>query len=101
MITWPCLSLIDAISRSCPAQRNGHDSCWPAAGQWSIGVFLWSGGRIRWNRERFGIEKDHCLDALCVGELVGVERPAARILVIRAHGRGSYQRTNAGFPEAL
>src|SRR6266851_3291605 len=24
----------------------------------------WSGGRTRWNRERFGLEKAHCVDAL-------------------------------------
>jgi hypothetical protein len=61
----------------------------------------WSGGRTRWNRERFGVQKDHCLDALCVGELIGVECATARVLVIRAQGRGSYQRTNvngSGFP---
>ena len=64
-------------------------------------IGTWSGGRTRWNRDRFGIEKDHCLDALCVGDLAGVVRPPSRILVIRAQGRGSYQRTNvdgAGFP---
>ncbi|HEY6409537.1 MAG TPA: RNA-guided endonuclease IscB [Ktedonobacteraceae bacterium] len=61
----------------------------------------WSGGRTRWNRDRFGIEKDHCLDALCVGEIVGVRLSAYRRLSIRAQGRGSYQRTNvdgSGFP---
>jgi hypothetical protein len=61
----------------------------------------WSGGRTRWNRERFGIEKEHCLDALCVGDLAGVGRLPSRILVIHARGRGSYQRTNvdgSGFP---
>ncbi len=26
-------------------------------------IITWSGGRTRWNRDRFGIEKDHCLDA--------------------------------------
>ncbi len=61
----------------------------------------WSGGRTRWNRDRFGIEKDHCLDALCVGELAGVELPALCILTIHTQGRGSHQRTNVdavGFP---
>ena len=64
-------------------------------------IGIWSGGRTRWNRDRFGIEKDHCLDALCVGDLAGVGRPPASILIIRAQGRGSYQRTNvdgSGFP---
>src|SRR6266581_3790212 len=61
----------------------------------------WSGGRTRWNRDRFGIKKSHCFDALCVGELTGVRLPALRPLVIIAQGRGRYQRTNvdaAGFP---
>ncbi len=61
----------------------------------------WSGGRTRWNRDRFGIEKDHCLDALCVGEMAGVRLSACRLLIIRAQGRGRYQRTNvdsSGFP---
>jgi len=61
----------------------------------------WSGGRTRWNRDRFGIKKAHGLDALCVGELAGVRLPALRPLVIIAQGRGRYQRTNvdaAGFP---
>jgi 5-methylcytosine-specific restriction endonuclease McrA len=64
-------------------------------------IGTWSGGRTRWNRDRFGIEKDHCLDALCVGDLAGVGRPPSHILIIRAQGRGSYQRTNvdgSGFP---
>ncbi len=62
---------------------------------------IWSGGRTRWNRSRFGVEKTHALDALCVGELAGVRMPPMRKLAIRAQGRGSYQRTNvdgSGFP---
>jgi len=69
--------------------------------QVGLPIGTWSGGRTRLNRARFGIEKDHCLDALCVGELVGVELPAFCILPIRAQGRGSHQRTNvdaSGFP---
>lgn len=64
-------------------------------------IGTWSGGRTRWNRDRFGIQKAHCLDALCVGELARVHVPALRTLVITAQGRGRYQRTNvdaAGFP---
>ena len=64
-------------------------------------VRTWSGGRTRWSRERFGIHKAHCLDALCVGDLAGVHVPALRPLSITAQGRGSYQRTNvdaSGFP---
>ncbi len=72
-----------------------------ALGVVGVPIGTWSGGRTRWNRERFGIEKAHCLDALCVGEVAGVHVPVARTLSISAQGRGSYQRTNvdeSGFP---
>lgn len=64
-------------------------------------IGTWTGGRTRWNRDRFGIEKHHCLDALCVGDLAGVETGRSRTLLITAQGRGLYQRTNvdaSGFP---
>jgi 5-methylcytosine-specific restriction endonuclease McrA len=67
----------------------------------SVPISTWSGGRTRWNRERFGIEKAHALDALCVGDVAGVRVPISYTLVISAQGRGSYQRTNvdaSGFP---
>jgi hypothetical protein len=57
-------------------------------------IGTWSGGRTRWNRDRFGIKKAHCLDALCVGEIACVRLPAWRTLSITAQGRGSYRRTN-------
>src|SRR5258708_31076793 len=40
--------------------------------------------RSRWNRDRFGIEKAHCLDALCVGDVAGVHVPVSRTLSIRS-----------------
>jgi 5-methylcytosine-specific restriction endonuclease McrA len=61
----------------------------------------WSGGLTRWNRERFGLPKTHALDALCVGDVAGVDPGGGRTLLIEAVGRGQYQRTNvdgAGFP---
>jgi hypothetical protein len=69
----------------------------------AVGVPMgtWTGGRTRWNRERFGLEKSHCHDALAVGNLAGVSRGKLRVLSIRAMGRGSYRRTNvdeSGFP---
>ena len=57
-----------------------------------------------WSGDRFGVQKAHCLDALCVGELAGVGLPALRPLVITARGRGRYQRTNvdaSGFPRGF
>lgn len=63
-----------------------------------------SGGRTKWNRERFGIPKSHCHDAACVGHVDAVfgwrQHP---ILRIKAVGRGRYQRTiltRYGFPRA-
>jgi hypothetical protein len=41
-------------------------------------VGTWSGGRTLWNRDRFGLEKSHALDALAVGTLAGVERGRQR-----------------------
>ena len=70
-------------------------------GALGLPVGTWSGGRTRWNRERFGLGKSHCLDALCVGELARVSRGKLRVLHISATGRGSHCRTNvdaSGFP---
>ncbi len=60
-----------------------------------------SGGKTKWNRERFGIPKGHALDAACVGDVAGVHGWKRTILAVKATGRGTYQRTivNAyGFP---
>lgn len=61
----------------------------------------WSGGRTRWNRERFHIPKAHCLDALCVGQLAGARADRLKTHQMKATGRGQYCRTNvddSGFP---
>jgi 5-methylcytosine-specific restriction endonuclease McrA len=63
----------------------------------------WSGGRTRWNRARFGVEKTHALDALAVGQLAGVQRGPVTTLHITAIGRGQHCRTlwdRYGFPRA-
>ena len=60
-----------------------------------------TGGRTKWNRNRFNIPKTHALDAVCVGEVVAVTGWQKPTLSIKSTGRGSYQRTrlNAyGFP---
>ena len=60
-----------------------------------------SGGQTKWNRSRFNSPKTHALDALCVGKVEGVTRWSLPTLVIKATGRGSYQRTRVtsdGFP---
>ena len=60
-----------------------------------------SGGRTKWNRTRFEVPKTHALDALCVGNVEGVTGWSLPTLVVKATGRGSYQRTRLtayGFP---
>lgn len=60
-----------------------------------------SGDQTKFNRVRLGIEKDHCLDAACVGaidQVFGADKP---VLHIKCTGRGQYQRTKPdrfGFP---
>jgi 5-methylcytosine-specific restriction endonuclease McrA len=64
-------------------------------------IGTWSGGRTRFNRARFGIEKTHALDALCVGDLAGVVKGSLKTLSIQAMGRGDHCRTlwtESGFP---
>jgi 5-methylcytosine-specific restriction endonuclease McrA len=70
-------------------------------GALGLPIGTWTGGRTRWNRARCGIEKTHALDALCVGEVAGVQAGHHRTLLITAKGRGQYRRTNVdahGFP---
>jgi 5-methylcytosine-specific restriction endonuclease McrA len=60
-----------------------------------------TGGRTKWNRSRFGIPKTHALDAVCVGAVESVSCWQKPTLVIKATGRGCYQRTRLtanGFP---
>ncbi len=67
-------------------------------------IGTWSGGRTRWNRARFGTEKTHALDALCVGDLAGVKPGKLNTLMIKASGRGQHCRTlwtRYGFPRAF
>jgi 5-methylcytosine-specific restriction endonuclease McrA len=64
-------------------------------------IGTWTGGRTRWNRARFAVEKTHALDALCVGDVAGVRPGKLKTLVITATGRGEHCRTNwtkQGFP---
>jgi len=64
-------------------------------------IGTWTGGRTRWNRARFAVEKTHALDALCVGDVAGVRPGTLKTLTIKASGRGDHCRTNwtkEGFP---
>lgn len=60
-----------------------------------------SGGLTKFNRTRLQMPKTHALDAVCVGEVGHVKQWQKPTLVIKATGRGSYQRTRLnrfGFP---
>jgi hypothetical protein len=72
-----------------------------ALGVFGVSIRSWTGGRTRWNRSRFALEKTHALDALCVGDLADVRPGRLKTLVITACGRGEHCRTNwtrHGFP---
>ncbi|MGW7069991.1 RNA-guided endonuclease IscB [Streptomyces sp. NPDC054855] len=69
-------------------------------------VCAWPGARTQRNRTAAGLDKTHTIDALAIGE-IGREnrgrivRVPARVLVVKATGRGSYARTTPdrfGFP---
>jgi 5-methylcytosine-specific restriction endonuclease McrA len=67
----------------------------------ALPVEVGTGGRTKWNRAQLGIPKTHALDAVCVGVVSAVEDWQKPTLVIKATGRGSYQRTRLdafGFP---
>lgn len=66
-------------------------------------VKLSSGGRTKFNRSQLGVPKSHALDAMCVGEMVAVEKWTQRTIVVKSTGRGAYQRALVdayGFPKA-
>jgi hypothetical protein len=66
-----------------------------------VPVTTGSGGLTKFNRAQLGIPKTHALDAVCVGVVSAVEDWRKPALVIKATGRGSYQRTRLdafGFP---
>ncbi len=70
---------------------------------WGLPVSFWSGGRTKHNRVRQGYEKEHWIDAACVGETgEQVHIPAQlKPLGIKARGRGSRQMCRMdryGFP---
>ncbi len=64
-------------------------------------VSPWTGGRTKWNRERFSLPKTHALDALCVGTVARLTQARMSVVAITACGRGSRKRTRLtahGFP---
>lgn len=64
-------------------------------------ITLWSGGRTKYNRRKQAYEKDHWIDAVCIGETGESVRLAPSFLDIKATGRGSRQSClmdKHGFP---
>ena len=64
-----------------------------------------SGGRTKYNRHNFHVQKEHWLDALCVGNVHGVaDWEKLNVLSVNCCGRGVYQRTRTdkyGFPRGF
>ena len=69
-----------------------------------LSVSTGSGGRTKFNRQRFSLPKAHALDALCAGNMDSISTVARwqmLSLLITANGRGAYRRTRVaahGFP---
>jgi hypothetical protein len=71
--------------------------------RFGLPIGTWSGGRTRWNRARFNLEKTHALDALAAGQIAGASAGKLKTLLITATGRGQHCRTNftkKGFPSS-
>ena len=65
-----------------------------------------SGGLTKFNRNVFGVRKEHWLDALCVGRINGIDEcyKELNVLNVKCTGRGAYKRTRCdknGFPRGL
>jgi 5-methylcytosine-specific restriction endonuclease McrA len=61
--------------------------------QFDVYVETAIGSNTKFNRTQFAIPKTHALDAVCVGEINSVHDWNKPTLVIKAMGRGQYQRT--------
>ena len=62
-------------------------------------VITSTGAQTKYNRIKFNIPKDHCLDALCVGNIDEVSNWNLPILSVKCMGHGMYKRTNLIPPE--
>ena len=92
------------------AKRSLKDAAAVNATRWAlfnalktsgVAVTTGSGGLTKFNRVQLEIPKTHALDAVCVGAVSAVTDWQKPTLIIKATGRGSYQRTRLdafGFP---
>jgi len=95
------LARLKAPLKDAAAVNSTRWALYQALQKQGLPVEVGTGGRTKWNRTRFDLPKTHALDALCVGKIEGVMGWSLPTLVIKATGRGSYQRTrvtNSGFP---
>ncbi len=77
---------------------------WRQMGTLGLPLETGTGGRTKFNRTRFGLPKDHCLDAACVGASTPERLAFAtdKVVVFRALGRGHRRMANVdrfGFPK--
>ena len=91
-------------NRCCAAAVNSSiDALVAGLGSMQLPLELASGIVTRQNRERLGLSKSHCIDAACVGDVKQVLNWRCPVFLIKATGRGSYQRTRTdrnGSPQA-
>jgi 5-methylcytosine-specific restriction endonuclease McrA len=87
--------------RDAAAVNSTRWELWHRLTATALPVEVGTGGRTKWNWNRFHIPKAHALDAVCVGEVHSVSNWQTPTLKIQSTGRGSYQRTRLdafGFP---
>lgn len=96
------LSLLKAPLKDAAAMNITRNRILEMLDATGLPVRCWSGARTKWNRDRFGIEKDHHLDAACVGDINGVAgNPETYVLMVKAAGHGTRKRRlvdKYGFP---
>jgi len=97
------LKEVKAPLRDAAAVNSTRWALYRSLKQTGLPVETGTGGRTKWNRSRWGIQKTHALDAACVGVVQGVLGTAVPTLRITCMGRGSRCKTRLnkyGFPRA-
>jgi 5-methylcytosine-specific restriction endonuclease McrA len=69
--------------------------------QFGVSVQVSTGAKTKFNRKQFNVPKEHVLDALCTGEVDGINSYPSSVLLLQSTGRGVHARTKPdayGFP---
>ena len=85
------------------AVNTTRNALFEALLQTRLPVATGSGAQIKLNRQCYNVDKEHCLDAACVGDITGYRNTIAYVIQIAYQGRGTYQRAISdayGFPKA-